>query len=336
VETAAARKLWTFNADWRTKLFMADLYSQLGVARGASEADIKKAYRKLAKELHPDRNKDNPQATARFSKVTQAYDILTDKDKRAQYDRGEIDEEGNPRSPFGFGRGGPSSGGGGYRRTAGPGDFGGGGEAVDLSDLFDTILGGRRGGGGAGGFGGFGRQQQAPRKGADVTYRLPISFGDAATLKDQRVTLASGKTISIKLPKGVEEGTKIRLSGQGQQGPGGNGDAIVTIAIKPHPFFKRDDNNIRLDLPVSLDEAVLGAKVKVPTVDGAVMLSIPAGSSSGKILRLKGKGFHAKGGERGDQLVTLMVDIPADEDLKNFVEGWSGKGKGNPRASFGV
>lgn len=318
---------------------MADLYSELGVARGASEADIKKAYRKLAKELHPDRNADNPKATARFSKVTQAYDILTDKDKRARYDRGEIDEEGNPRSPFGFGRGAASGANGGYRTNAGPGGFEMGGEAADLSDLFDTILGGRRGGGaggGFGGFGGFGRQQQAPQKGADTAYRLPVTFEDAAALKDQRVTLSGGKTISIKLPKGVEEGTKIRLSGQGQPGPAGSGDAIITISIQPHRFFTREGDNIRLDLPVSIDEAVLGAKVKVPTVDGAVMLSVPPGSSSGKVLRLKGKGFHSKAGTRGDQLVTLMVDVPNDEDLKRFIDGWSGRGKGNPRASLGV
>lgn len=318
---------------------MADLYSELGVVRGASEADIKKAYRKLAKELHPDRNKDNPKATARFSKVTQAYDILTDKDKRAQYDRGEIDEDGNPRAPFGFGRGGPQPGaGGGYR--SGPGGFGGfeaGGEAADLSDLFEGLFGGaqRRGGGGFGGFGG--TRRAPPPKGADALYRLPVSFQDAATLADQRVTLGGGKTVDIKLPKGVEEGTKIRLAGQGQPGPGGNGDAIVTISITPHRFFRRDGDDVRLDLPVSLDEAVLGGKVKVPTVDGAVMLSVPKGSTSGKVLRLKGKGFTGKNGARGDQLVTLMVDLPTgDAALSEFVEGWPGKGKGNPRGGLGV
>ncbi|HWH21724.1 MAG TPA: J domain-containing protein [Allosphingosinicella sp.] len=325
---------------------MADLYSVLGVARGASEADIKKAYRKLAKELHPDRNKDNPKASERFSKVTQAYDILTDKDKRAKYDRGEIDEDGNPRMPFGFGRGAGASGAT-HRRSGGPQDFEFGGEAADLSDLFEGLFGGaqRRSGGaggggpfgGFGGFGGGGARRAPPQKGADVAYRLPVSFEDAAALKEQRVTLAGGKTISIKLPKGVEEGTKIRLAGQGEAGPAGNGDAIVTISISPHRFFTRDGDNIRLDLPVSLDEAVLGAKVKVPTVDGAVMLSVPAGSSSGKVLRLKGKGFHSKSGTRGDQLVTLMIDIPAeDPELRAFAESWGGRGKGNPRAPMGV
>ncbi len=316
---------------------MADLYSTLGVARGANEADIKKAYRKLAKELHPDKNKDNPKATERFSQVTQAYDILTDKDKRAHYDRGEIDEEGNPKMPFGFGGGGGrSGGGGGFRGPNGePFEFSGGGEAADLSDLFEGLFSGGKRGGGGGPFSGFGRRSAPPQKGADVGYRLDVAFEDAAALKGQRVTLSSGRTLDIKLPQGVEDGTKIRLAGQGQAGPGGNGDAIVTIAIRPHRFFRREGDNIRLELPVSLDEAVLGAKVRVPTVDGPVVLSIPKGATSGKTLRLKGKGFTAKGGARGDQLVTLMVELPADDAaLTRFAEGW--KDPRNVRAGLGV
>jgi DnaJ-class molecular chaperone len=318
---------------------MADLYSQLGVKRDSSEAEIKKAYRKLAKQLHPDKNKGNPNASERFSKVTRAYDILTDKDKRARYDRGEIDDDGNPRAPFGYGggAGGPRPGPGGFGRSPGP-DFGGG-EEIDLSDLFDGLFGGAGGQRRGGGFSGFGRGRSAPppQKGADLAYRLPVSFEDAATLREQRVALSDGKTVSIKLPPAVAEGTRIRLAGQGQPGPGGNGDAIVTISIKPHRFFTRDGDNIRLDLPLALDEAVLGAKVKVPTVDGPVMLAIPRGSSSGKVLRLKGKGFTGKAGQRGDQLVTLMVDVPADdEELARFVEAWTRRGKGNPRAALGV
>jgi DnaJ-class molecular chaperone len=324
---------------------MADLYSTLGVKRDASEADIKKAYRKLAKELHPDKNKGNAAASAKFSKVTQAYDILSDKDKRARYDRGDIDEDGNPRAPFGFGGGGgprPGAGaGGGFRSNMG-GSAGGpgglGGEEVDLSELFEGLFSQQQRRGGAGGFGGFGGRRSAPpQKGADIAYRLPVSFEDAAALREQRVTLTGGKTVAIKLPKGVEEGTKIRLAGQGQPGPGGNGDAIVTISINPHRFYTRDGDNIRLDLPITLDEALLGAKVKVPTVDGPVMVTVPKGSSSGKTLRLKERGFTGKDGNRGDQLITLMVDVPADDgELVRFVEGWSRRGTGNPRAALGV
>src|SRR3954462_2714212 len=213
-----------------------DLYQRLGLKRGASEAEIKKAYRSLAKQLHPDRNQDNPDAAKRFGEVTHAYDLLSDKDKRAQYDRGEIDEEGNPKMPFGYGGGGPGAGrGGGFRGPNGePFEFSGGGEAADISDLFEGLF--RRGGGGWP-FGGFGRRSAPPQKGADVAYRLEVPFEDAAKLAGQRVTLSSGKTLDIKLPPGVEDGARIRLAGQGQAGPGGNGDALVTIAIQPHRLF---------------------------------------------------------------------------------------------------
>jgi DnaJ-class molecular chaperone len=308
---------------------VADPYATLGVARGASEADIKKAYRKLAKELHPDRNKDNPKAAERFSQIASAYDLLSDKDKRARFDRGEIDGDGNPTAPFGFGggAGGPQ---GGFRP-----DFGG--EAGDIGDIFEGLFGGgagRRGGGGfSGGFGGFGRRPAA--KGANVAYRLAVAFEDAAKLAPQRIMLRDGKTIDLKLPAGVETGTQMRLAGKGEEGPGGFGDAIVTIDVQPHRFYERSGDDIRLDLPVSLSEAVLGAEVRVPTPDGAVMLKVPKGSTSGKVLRLKGRGFHKKGGGRGDLLVTLMVDLPVDDDaLVEFVQGW--QDKGNPRGRMGV
>ena len=307
----------------------ADPYTLLGVSRTATEADIKKAYRKLAKELHPDRNTDNPKAAEKFSQVTSAYDLLSDKDKRARFDRGEIDGDGNPAAPFGFGGGGGGPHGG-FRA-----DFGGE-QAGDFSDLFEGLFGGRgRAGGAGGGFsGGFGRRPQP--NGANVAYRLTVPFTDAATLAPQRITLADGKTIDLKLPAGVESGTQMRLSGKGQAGPGGNGDAIVTIEIQPHRFFTRDGDDIRIDLPISLSEAVLGASVRVPTADGAVMLTVPKGSTSGKTLRLKGKGFHKKGGARGDQLVTLMVDLPVDDDaLVEFVQGWKDKDR-NPRGNLGV
>ncbi|MDB5680408.1 MAG: molecular chaperone DnaJ [Sphingomonas bacterium] len=306
----------------------ADPYSTLGVARGADEAAIKKAYRKLAKELHPDRNKDNPKASEKFSQVTQAYDLLTDKDKRARFDRGEIDADGNPTMPFGYGGGAQQSG---FR--PGPGaDFGGGGGA-DFEDLLGGLFG--RGGGFSSSFG---RRQQP--KGANAAYRLAVPFVDAVTLAPQRITLADGKTIDLKLPPGVETGTQMRLTGKGQPGPGGAGDAIITIDVQPHRFFVRDGDDVRIDLPISLSEAVLGASVRVPTAENAVMLTIPKGSTSGKVLRLKGKGFHRKGGgassSRGDQLVTLMVDLPVDDDaLVEFVQGWKDNDR-NPRGNMGV
>lgn len=311
---------------------MADPYQTLGVARTATEADIKKAYRKLAKELHPDRNKDNPKAAERFGQVTQAYDLLSDKDKRARFDRGEIDGDGNPAAPFGFGAGGPgrAAGAGGGFRSQGF-EFGGG--DADMGDIFEGLFGG--GAARGGGFtGGFGRRPQA--KGAEVQYRLAVPFTDAATLAPQRVTLADGRTLDLKLPAGVATGTQMRLAGKGETGPGGAGDAIVTVEVQPHRFFTRDGDDVRVDLPISLAEAVLGGQARAPTVDKPVMLTIPAGTTSGKVLRLKGKGFHRKGGERGDQLVTLMVDVPADQALRRFVEEWPGRDAGNPRAAMGV
>ncbi|MES2753315.1 MAG: DnaJ C-terminal domain-containing protein [Pseudomonadota bacterium] len=323
---------------------MADPYQTLGVARTATEAEIKKAYRKLAKELHPDRNKDNPAKAERFGKVTNAYDLLSDKDKRARFDRGEIDGEGNPAAPFGFG--GRGAGGGSPFGQGRPGaapnfDFGGGGNAGDINDIFEGLFGGgaQKGGGGfSGGFGGFGRRG-APAKGANIAYKLAVGFVDAALLSPQRITLGEGKTIDLKLPAGVESGTQMRLGGKGAPGEAGAGDAIVTIEIGKHPFFVRDGDNVRLNLPVTLTEAVAGGPVRVPTVDGPVTLTVPPGSSSGKTLRLKERGFHKKAGgpngTRGDQLVTLMIDLPAgDAALESFVRGWSGGG--NPRAKLGV
>lgn len=296
----------------------ADPYSLLGVSRGADEAAIKSAYRKLAKELHPDRNKDNPKAAEKFAEVSSAYELLSDKDKRARFDRGEIDAEGNPTHPFGFGRGGHGQAGPGGAEGFGFGGGGGGGSA-DFSDIFEGLFGGGRGRAG----GGFGRSAP-PQRGANVAYRLAVPFVDAATLAPQRITLSDGKTIDLKLPAGVESGTQMKLSGKGQQGPAGPGDAIVTIEVGEHPFYKRDGDNVRLDLPITLKEAVAGGRVKVPTVDGPVMLAVAAGAQSGQTLRLKGKGFHRKGGQRGDQLVTLLIDVPSqDEALKAFVETWA-------------
>lgn len=283
---------------------MADPYSILGVSRGADEKAIKSAYRKLAKELHPDKNKDNPKAAERFSDVTRAYDLLSDAQKRGQYDRGEIDENGQPRfaggNPFG---GGYSSGGAGGANF----DFGSGG--IDLGDIFDGLFGG---GGGARPGAGPRPQQAPPPKGANIAYEHLVSFTDAATLAPQRIALRDGKTVEFKLPNGVQAGQQIRIPGRGQPGPGGNGDAMVTLKIGKHPHLARDGDHIRIDLPISLKEAVSGGKVKVPTVDGAVMLTVPPRTNSGATLRIKGRGFTNKTGGRGDQLVTLMIHLPSD------------------------
>ncbi len=294
----------------------ADPYSVLGVARGASEADVKKAYRKLAKELHPDTNKDKA-AAERFSRVTAAYDLLSDKDKRARFDRGELDGDGNPAAPFGYG-----GGGGGFNPSAGGG--------ADFGDIFEGLFGGRAG------RGGFGARTAPPQKGANAAYRLAVTFEDAAAGRPQRITLGDGKTIDLKLPHGVENGTQMRLSGKGEPGPAGNGDAIVTIQIGNHAFYRRDGDAVRLDLPVTLAEAVLGGPVRVPTVDGPVMLNVPAGSSSGQTLRLKGKGFTGKTGTRGDQLVTLEIMLPGNDAA---LVAWAEENRatlGNPREKFGV
>ena len=308
---------------------MADPYTILGVARSASEKDIKSAYRTLAKELHPDRNAGKPNAAERFAEVTNAYDLLSDKDKRARYDRGEIDADGNPAAPFGFGGGGGAAGSGfggsqrGHRHDGFEGFGQGGGEGVDLGDIFEGLFGGRGGMGGAGGGAGGGARRRPATRGANVTYALKVPFDEAARRESQRVTLSDGKTIDLKLPPGIVDGQQMRLGGKGEAGPGGFGDAIITIEIKSSPYFVREGDNIRLEVPISLDEAIAGAKIRIPTVEGPVMMTVATGSTSGKTLRLKGRGFTRKNGERGDQLVTLLVDVPADNaDLQARLEGW--------------
>lgn len=302
---------------------MADPYQLLGVQRTASAAEIKSAYRTLAKELHPDRNRDNPKAAERFSEITRAYDLLSDAGQRARFDRGEIDRDGNPVHSYGAGYGGGPWGNDPRRGGAPAGGFAG--DGADFGDIFDGLFGGGRGR----------RTAPPPRKGANIAYRMAVGFADAATLVPQRITLGDGKTIDLKLPAGLETGTQMRLAGKGEPGPAGAGDATVTIEIKPHGFFRRDGFDIRLDLPVTLKEAVAGAKVRVPTVDGPVNLAVPAGSSSGKVLRLKGKGFTRKDGTRGDQLVTLEIDVPADDaGLAAFVAEW--EDSRSVRAALGV
>ena len=332
---------------------MADPYRTLGVARSASEKEIKSAYRTLAKEFHPDRNKDNPKAAEKFSSATKAYDLLSDKSKRAQFDRGEIDAEGNPLNPFagagagGFGRG--FGGGRGGPRASGFRDSEfqgfGGGDDLDLGDLFEGLFGGRSRQSEPPPRRGFGtRPPPPPKKGKDIQYRLAVPFVDAAAGRDQRITLADGKAISLKLPGGVEDGTQMRLKGKGHPGPGAsketNGDGIVMVEITPHPFFRRDGDHIRMDLPITLDEAVNGGKVKCPTVDGPVMLTLKPGANGGTVMRLTGKGWTKKGAsgpnpKRGDQLVTLEIQMPEDlEGLKEQLGDWNDPA--SPREKFGL
>ena len=315
-----------------------DLYSTLGVARGASAPDIKKAYRKLAKANHPDTHAGDAAALARFKDVSAAYTILSDADERAKYDRGEIDADGQPKAPPGFGGG---SGFGGF--NPGSGGFGGaapgGGTRFDFggdpSDLFSELFGGRGGGGSP--FGQDPRARAAPPKGSDVAYRLSVPFEEAALLKAQRISLQNGRTLDLKLPPGFEPGRQVRMGGQGQAGPGGAGDALVTLDIATHRFMRRDGDDIRLDLPIRLGEAVLGAKVKVPTPDGPVMLGVAAGTTSGRTLRLRGRGFTRADGTRGDLLATIAIDLPPDDaELRAFAERWSGDASRNPRSALGV
>jgi DnaJ-class molecular chaperone len=302
---------------------MRDPYTVLGVSRSASDADIKKAFRQLAKQNHPDTNADNPAAAERFKEANSAYEILSDTVKRSQYDRGEIGPDGQPAGPFGGGGfGGARSGGFG----SGYGTAGGGATGRDnfdfaqgADDLFSELFGGRSpfGSGRGATRGGFRTEVRGP----DVAYRLTVPFVDAVRLTPQRVTLRNGQVIEIKLPAGLESGKQVRLSGKGEPGPGGPGDAIVTIEIGPHRVMTRDGDDIRITLPLKLDEAVLGAKVRMPTPDGDVTLSVPAGTSSGRMFRLKGRGFRRLDATRGDVLVSVHIDIPSDHAaLKAFAE----------------
>ncbi|GAB4574947.1 MAG: DnaJ C-terminal domain-containing protein [Rhodothalassiaceae bacterium] len=286
---------------------MKDLYSILGVSRSADEAELKRAYRKLAKELHPDRNKDDARIAERFKEVSAAYAILGDKEKRARYDRGEIDESGAERAPFGFGTGARRDG---FTHRA---DMGG--EFVDAEDLFADLF-------------GFGKRRQArARPGRNVTYRLKIGFLDAVKGTSKRVSLSNGRTLDVRIPAGVRDGQQIRLSGQGEPGSGGGrpGDAIITVSVADHPLFRREGKDIHMDLPVTLAEAVLGAKIPVPTPYGTVTMTVPKGSSSGRRLRLKGKGITSPDGMAGDLYVTLQIHLPPspDPELERLIARWS-------------
>ena len=298
-----------------------DPYTVLGVKRDAGDAEVQKAFRRLAKKSHPDLFPGDKKAEDRFKELNAANDILGDPTKRARFDRGEIDAGGAEIRQNPFARG---AGGFGGRPGAAPG--GGGFAFEDLSDLFGGMF--RGGGGAAGHAGGF-----APAE--DTRFTLEVDFADAATGAKRRVTMPGGKSLDVAIPPGISDGQTIRLRGQGSPGHGGTtGDALVEIKIKPDPMFKRDGRDIHVELPVSLGEAVMGGKVDVPTVHGPVTVMVPQNANSGTRLRLKGKGIAATKREpAGDQYVTLKVVLPKtpDPELEDFVKAWSARKPYNPR-----
>ncbi len=299
------------------------LYEILGVPKTASQEDIAKAYREKAKKLHPDLRPGDKAAEEAFKDVSRAYEILKDPEKRAKYDRGEIDEQGQERPTFRYRdfAGGPGS-----DRYAGQAGFE---DIFDIEDLFGDFFSTRRRTGG-------GRMRMA-RRGTDVRYRMPVDFVTAARGGSRRLTLADGSSIDLTIPAGVETGQVLRLKGKGEAGINGGppGDALIEITVTPHPFFRREGRDILLDLPITIDEAVLGARVEVPTLDGRVKVAVPPGSSSGKTLRLKGKGIRTRGGT-GDQLVRLKIVLPPriDSELKAFMREWRTKHAYDPRAKM--
>ena len=288
---------------------MIDPYTILGVQRDADETTIKRAYRKIAKETHPDKHPGDEAVEQRFKEAAAAYDLLSDKQKRGQFDRGEVDGEGKPRADYAFNRAHPGSGG-----------FGFGGQGAGVEDIFSDLFGGIRGRR-AGGMG------QIP--GADVRYTVRVDFLSAVKGVKQRINRHDGKTLDINIPPGTENGQNLRLKSQGLQGKGGGapGDAFVEVQVDPHAFFIRDKADIEVELPISIDEAILGTKINVPTIDGAGNLTIPPGASSGTKLRLKGRGVPASrsGGSAGDQYVKLKIVLPKkiDDELAEFIQNWS-------------
>jgi DnaJ-class molecular chaperone len=304
------------------KSFMRDPYEVLGVPKGANEAEIKKAFRALAKKHHPDRHAGDATAQKKFQEISSAYDILGDKDKRAQYDAGAIGPDGNPR---GFD---PRQGGG--FRQGSPFGFGAGGGNRDFHFSFDDAA----GGGGsfedllAGMMGGGKRGQPRTTRGEDFTAAVTVSLSEAVAGGSRRVVMQNGEQIDVKIPPGLRDGQTIRVKGRGGAGRNGgpNGDVLLQISVAPHPFIARDGNDLRMDLPVSLKEAVAGGKVPVPALSGTLSVAIPPGSNTGTTLRLKGKGVPAHGREEaGDLYVRLVITLPDQPDpaLKAFVDGWT-------------
>jgi DnaJ-class molecular chaperone len=321
---------------------MRDPYEVLGVPRGASAAAIKSAYRKLAKKHHPDSNINDPKAAERFSELNSANEIIGDEDKRKQFDRGEIDADGKPRFQGFPGGGDPrargGAGGGFESRTfrsggAGPGGLGGGGFEDILNSMFSGAGRGARPGGGAG----FEFDPGGIALDLDLNVSMAVSLEEAVKGGEKRVRLPTGKELNVKIPAGVVAGQQIRLKGQGETSPGRPpGDLLITVSIAPHAFFKVDGNDLRVDLPITLYEAVLGGKVRVPTLGNAVELSIPKNTSSGRIFRLKGKGL-TKAGTTGDLFFTARIMLPDgnDAELEALMEKWRAAHPYNPRSELG-
>jgi DnaJ-class molecular chaperone len=316
---------------------MRDPYDVLGVSKNASAAEIKSAFRRQAKKLHPDANKHDPKAATRFAELNAAYEILGEEDKRKAFDRGEIDAEGKPRfqgfDGFGAGRG-PRGGFGqgghfetfawgtdGFGRSggrAGGGFRGFGGFEDILKEAFGGAVRGARPGGG------FQFEDDLVGAGQDITATLTITLPEAAKGTKKRVQLPTGKEVEVKIPAGLNDGQTIRLKGQGSAGSGARvGDLLIAVSVAPHPLFAREGADLRLELPITLYEAVLGAKVRVPTLDGAVELAIPAGTNAGRTFRLKGKGFPAKDGT-GDLLAAVRIMLPegGDAELDALMRKW--------------
>jgi DnaJ-class molecular chaperone len=299
-----------------------DPYQELGVARGATADEVRKAFRKLAKKHHPDVNRGNKDAEEKFKRISGAFDILGDEDKRKKFDAGEIDADGRETAQA-YGSG---FGGGGFNRAQGGqgpwGDPPGGAgfrsanfEGVDLNDILGDMFGGRGRAGGGGGF---------QSRGSDVRATLEIDLEDAIQGGKKRISFSDGRTLDVTIPKGAADGQVMRLKGQGAPGRAGAGDALIEISIRPHPLFRREKEGLVMDLPVSAPDAILGGKVQAPTPEGSVSLNIPAGSNSGSTLRLKGRGLTDAQGRRGDLLARLVVTLPEtpDPELIRIAEDW--------------